>query len=644
MAPNSSDWEALKQQVAAHFETLKARPRILVNTATCGRAAGALKVWDALSKEVAAKNIDAGLFQVGCLGHCYAEPTVIIESPLFPKLLYGYITEQIATRLVSDYFIDTDPGLEFAMGAIEQNDSLPTVFEQPRFGLEKKELLARCGLIDPADILDYIAHGGYEALSKALGMPPEAIVEEVEKSGLRGRGGAGFPAGKKWRIARKSPGPVKYVIANGDEGDPGAFMDRALLESDPHALVEGLIIAAYANGATAGFIYVRDEYPLAVKLVEQALVDARKLGLLGNNILGSGFSFDAQVVRGAGAFVCGETTALVRSIQGNRPAPYPRPPYLSEKGLWSKPTIVNNVKTLAYVPLILNRGADWFSSIGTQKSKGTAVFALAGKVPNTGLIEIPMGTTLRDIVFTLGGSPAKDKTFKAVQIGGPSGGCLPESLMDTPVDFDSLTSAGAMMGSGGLVVLDHDNCMVEAARYFLDFTQKESCGKCSFCRLGTRRMLDILESITRGEGKLEDIALLEELAAGVEEGSLCGLGKTAPNPVLTTLKYFKQEFLEHVNEKKCAAGNCNALTAYYILPDKCLRSCDACVGTCPTDCIFDNKKGIKVIDQENCVKCGTCVTACPPQYRAVVKLSPLSALPPTEKREPKTLPLLRKGD
>ncbi|MBI4333693.1 MAG: SLBB domain-containing protein [Chloroflexi bacterium] len=627
MPPDSVTWNNLRQQAAARRAEAAAGPRILLNLATCGRAAGALQVRDAIVQELVGKNIQAWLVQVGCLGHCYAEPTVIIVRPGFPTLLYGYLNPQTTSRLVNDYFLEGDPCLEFSLGAMEENELFPTVYEQPRFRHETKELLRRCGLIDPNDIFDYIGWGGYEALFKALGMPPEEIIEEVEKAGLRGRGGAGFPAAVKWRICRRQPDNTRYIIGNGDEGDPGAFMDRALMESDPHSIVEGLIIAAHATGAGAGYLYIRDEYPLAVAEMENALVQARQHGLLGQNILGSGLSFDAQVVRGAGAFVCGETTALVRSIEGKRPMPRPRPPYLSERGLWGHPTVINNVKTLAYVPLILNRGPEWFASVGTPRSQGTAVFALAGKVLNTGLIEIPMGTTIRDIVFAIGGGIPQGNAFKAVQIGGPSGGCLPESLLDTPVDFDSLTAAGAMMGSGGLVVLDQDNCMVEAARYFLDFTQRESCGRCSFCRLGTKRMLDILDRITRGEGKMEDLGLLEELAAGIREGSLCGLGKTAPNPVLTTLRYFREEYEAHIKEKRCAAGACPALTAYYIVPAKCLRSCDACVGTCPTDAIITGKKGTKIVDQSKCVKCGTCVTACPPQYRAVIKLSPVSALP-----------------
>jgi NADH-quinone oxidoreductase subunit F len=409
-------------------------------------------------------------------------------------------------------------------------------------------------------------------------------------------------------------------------------MDRAILESDPHSVIEGMIIAGYAIGAAKGYIYVRIEYPLAVARAQIALRQAEELGLLGDDIMGSGFDFEIELMRGSGAFVCGEETALVASLEGRRGMPRHRPPFPATEGLWGQPTLINNVKTLASVPHIIDRGAEWYAGIGTARSKGTAVFALAGKVLNTGLVEVPMGTTLRQLIFEVGGGVPKGKRFKAVQIGGPSGGCLPESLLDIPIDFDSLTEAGAMMGSGGMVILDEDNCMVDTARYFLDFTRKESCGKCTFCRLGMGQMLDILEDITRGQGKPGDIDLLTELAVDIKAGSLCGLGKTAPNPILTTIRYFHDEYEAHIVEKRCPALMCEELTAYYILPEKCERSCDACVGTCPVDAIFTGKRGIKVIDQEKCVKCGTCVDACPPQYKAVIRLSPKSLVPPSEPR------------
>ncbi len=461
-------------------------------------------------------------------------------------------------------------------------------------------------------------------------MKPEEIIDEVRRSGLRGRGGAGFPTGQKWEICRNAPGRPKYVICNGDEGDPGAFMDRAILESDSHSVIEGLTIAGYAIGARYGYIYVRAEYPLAVHQVQVALGQAGKQGLLGKNILGSDFNFDIRLFQGSGAFVCGEETALITSMEGEPGVPHHRPPYPATKGLYGKPTLINNVKTLAFIRHIIENGADWFASIGTERSKGTAVFALAGKVVNTGLTEVPMGTTLRQVIFEVGSGIPKGKRFKAVQIGGPSGGCLPESALDLPIDFDSLSDAGAMMGSGGMVVLDEDDCMVEIARYFLEFTQKESCGKCTFCRLGTKQMLEVLDEITKGKGKMEDLTMLSELAEDIKAGSLCGLGKTAPNPVLSTLRYFSDEYEAHIKEGRCPALMCRELIAYYILPQKCERSCDACVGSCAVEAIAPNKQRIKVIDQKKCVKCGTCLTACPPQYNAVVKLSPLSELPDSE--------------
>jgi len=617
-----SEWEALKQSQ---------EPRILIGTATCGRAAGALDVLQTINDELAQQKIKARVMQVGCMGHCYAEPMVIIEKPGWPPICYGYVTPGIASRLVQDFLLGDDPCLEFILGAMEENELVPTIFDQPRFKYETRIVLKNCGFIDPEDINQYIANGGYSGLVKALGMTPQEVTEEVKQSGLRGRGGAGFPTGEKWQICHQAPGNPKYVICNGDEGDPGAFMDRAILESDPQSVIEGMIIAAYAIGASQGYIYVRMEYPLAVERTHIAFKQAEGLGLLGDNILGSDFSFRIEVMRGSGAFVCGEETAMIRSIEGRRGMPRHRPPFPATHGLWGKPTLINNVKTLASVPQIIERGAQWFASIGSDGSKGTAVFALAGKVLNTGLVEVPMGTSLRQLIFDVGGGIPKNRRFKAVQIGGPSGGCLPESLLDTPIDFSSLTEAGAMMGSGGMVVLDEDNCMVDAARYFLDFTRKESCGKCTMCRLGTKQMLDMLEDFTRGKGKVEDIDLLLELGQDIKKGSLCGLGKTAPNPILTTIRYFRDEYEAHILEQRCPALACEELIAYYILPEKCERSCDACVGSCAVEAIYTGKRRIKVIDQEKCVKCGTCLDACPPQYDAIIKLSPKSLVPPTKK-------------
>ncbi|MEA1959204.1 MAG: NADH-ubiquinone oxidoreductase-F iron-sulfur binding region domain-containing protein [Chloroflexota bacterium] len=605
---------------------------ITIGTATCGRAAGALDTLDALRDEIGRRGIDAVITETGCRGYCYAEPLVTISRPDFPPILYGYVTPGVAARLVSDFIAGDDPCLEFALGALEENELVPAIYDQPRFQYETRNLLRRCGEIDPGDIDQHIAGGGYGALAKALGMTPQRVIDEIGSAGLRGLGGAGFPAAAKWRVCRDTQSDIRYVICNADEGDPGAFMDRTILESDPHSVIEGMAIAAHAVGAAKGYVYVRAEYPLAVERIERAIEGARSKGLLGSDILGSGFGFDIEVFHGAGAFVCGEATALIASIEGRRGWPRHRPPRTAVSGLWDKPTLINNVKTFAYVPHIIDRGAAWLSDIGTDASKGTAVFALAGKVLNTGLTEVPMGTTLRRVVFDIGGGIPHGRRFKAVQIGGPSGGCLPEEMLDTPVDFDSLTGAGAMMGSGGMVILDEDNCMVDTARYFLEFTRNESCGKCTFCRLGTAQMLDILENIADGRGKPDDLALLEELSSDVKAGSLCGLGQSAPNPVLTTLRYFRDEYEAHIIDKRCPAKVCPELTAFYILPDKCERSCDACVGTCPTDAIFSGKHGIKVIDQEKCVKCGTCVDACPPQYKAIVRISPISELPPSEPR------------
>ena len=458
-------------------------------------------------------------------------------------------------------------------------------------------------------------------------MSPEQIVEEIKQAGLRGRGGAGFPTGRKLESCLKAPATPKYVICNADEGDPGAFMDRVVLESDPHAVLEGMIILARALSSSQGYIYTRMEYPLAVDRLKTAIRQARELGCLGENILGSGFNFDIEVFQGAGAFICGESSALMYSIEGKRGFPRVRPPQSIEAGFRQKPTQLNNVKTYAYIPVIFNRGSDYFSSIGTERSTGTAVFALAGKVENVGLVEVPMGSTLKQVIHDIGGGVKDGKEFKAVQIGGPSGGCLPESFLDTPIDFDSLTQAGAIMGSGGMIVMDHDNCMVDTARFFLEFTQQESCGKCVPCRLGTKQMLSILEDIVAGRGKPEDIDLLANLSQDIINGSLCGLGKSAPNPVLTTIRYFRDEYEAHILEKRCPALLCRDLISYYIIPEKCARGCEHCVVVCPSEAITEHARRFKVVNMEKCVKCGNCLEVCPAEYNAVVKLSPIPKLP-----------------
>jgi len=620
-------FEEIQKQAKADWDSQyhgKA-PHILVGTATCGRAAGALPVVEALNKELANRNARAKLTEVGCIGLCSLEPLVTIIKPDSFAVCYNNVTPQVVPTIVEGYVLGDDPCLDLALGTLGGGEGEAAYIpELSRFEHEYRLLLRNCGYIDPKNINHYIANGGYSSLVNALHREPDAIIEAIKKSGLRGRGGAGFPTGRKWEECRQASGDMKYVICNADEGDPGAFMDRVVLESDPQQVIEGMIIAAYAVGAREGFIYIRAEYPLAIGRLEVALEQAKKLGLLGKNILGSGFSFDIEIVQGAGAFVSGESTALMYAIEGRRSMPRARPPHSVRAGLWGKPTVLNNVKTYAYVPLIIARGADWFSGLGTEGSKGTAVFALAGKMVNTGLAEVAMGTTLHELIFDIGGGIQSGKKFKAVQIGGPSGGCLPESMLRTPVDFDSLRKAGAIMGSGGVIAMDEGNCMVDTAKFFLDFIQKESCGKCSTCRIGTKHMLDILEDITTGKGKIEDIDLLVELGEDIRGGSLCGLGRTAPSPALTTIRYFRDEYEAHILEKRCPALVCKELIAYYILPDKCERGCEHCVLACPVEAIVTNEKGIKVIDQSKCTKCGSCQLVCPPEYDAVIRLSPPS--------------------
>lgn len=608
-------------------------PRIFVGMATCGLAAGAIETKAAFEEVLAEQQMEALIIPVGCLGHCYAEPLVVIQTPGFPPIAYHEVTPGKAKVLVKSFLAGGDPMFEYVLGAMEENDLIPTVNDFPRFNLEQRVVMQECGSIDPADIHQYLAKGGYASLVKALNLLPEEIIRTVTESGLRGRGGAGFPTGRKWGFAIKAEGREKTVICNADEGDPGAYMDRTLLESNPHQLLEGLAICAYSVGASKAVVYVRAEYPLAVEMVTTAIVQAQKANLLGEGILGTAFNLDVSVFQGSGAFVCGEETALIQSLEGKRGMPQYRPPYPVQQGLWGRPTVINNVKTLSTVPAIIKHGSKWFRTIGTQNSPGTAIFSVVGKVIHPGLVEIPMGTTLRTLIFEICGGIPKQKQFKAVQIGGPSGGCLPESFLDTPVDFDSLPQAGAMMGSGGMVVMDENSCMVNVARYFLDFTQNESCGKCTFCRIGTRHLLNILDRITKGEGKESDLDLLDALARDIKEGSLCGLGKTAPNPVLTSLKYFRDEYEAHIREKRCPAMMCRALTAFYIDLDKCARGCEVCVGCCPVEAIFTAKGRKKAIDQSLCVKCGECLVSCPPEYDAVRKVSPAGLAPIVERPE-----------
>ncbi len=626
-------FEEIKEKAIAEWESLEKDdiPVVRIGTATSDRAAGALDVVKEFEKELARLNVKARIVQTGSVGYGNYEPIVIISKPDYPRICYQNVTPDMVPRLVEGFLIEDDPCMEFALGTMEGGDGTPPhIPELPRTEHELRLLLRNCGFLDPEKINHYIALGGYEALVKALKMTPDEIVDEIKKSGIRGRGGAGFPTGRKLESCMRSSTTPKYVICNADEGDPGAFMDRVVLESDPHAVLEGMIISAFTLNSSQGYIYTRMEYPLAVERLKTAIEQAKQLGLLGENILGTGFSFNIEVFQGAGAFICGESSALMYSIEGKRGFPRVRPPQSIESGFRQKPTQLNNVKTFAYIPVIIDRGSEYFSDIGTEGSKGTAVFALAGKVENVGLVEVPMGTTLQTVVYDIGGGVTNDKKFKGVQTGGPSGGCLPESFLNTPIDFDSLLQAGAMMGSGGMIVMDEDNCMVDAARFFLDFTVKESCGKCVLCRLGTKQMLSILDDIVSGEGKPEDIEQLADLGKDIIGGSLCGLGKSAPNPVLTTIKYFKEEYEAHIQEKRCPALVCSDLIAYYILPDKCYKGCEHCVVVCPSEAVIEHPKRYKVVDQEKCVKCGNCLEVCPPEYDAVVKLSPISELPPDE--------------
>jgi len=610
-------------------------PKIHIGMATCGIASGALETKKAFEETLAERNIEALIHPVGCIGHCYAEPIVIIDHPDsgFPPIFYHEVTAGKAQMLAKLFLEEGDPRFEHVLGATVENDLIPSVMEFSRFNQEKRVVMEKCGYIDPEDIYDYIAEGGYSALVKVLKLTPDKIIREVRNSGLRGRGGAGFPTGKKWELAMHAEDQIKMVICNADEGDPGAYMDRTILESNPHQVLEGMAICAYAVGANKAFVYVRAEYPLAVKIVTKVIQQAKELGLLGKSILGTTFDLEIDVFQGSGAFVCGEETALIRSIEGYRGMPRHRPPYPVEKGLWGHPTVINNVKTLASVPSILENGATWFRGIGTKNSPGTAIFSVVGNVVHAGLVEIPMGVTLRTLIFDICGGILNKKKFRAVQIGGPSGGCLPADFLDTPIDFDSLKEAGAMMGSGGMVVMDEDTCMVDVAKYFLDFTQKESCGKCTFCRIGTHHLLRILERLTKGEGQDNDLEMLESLSEDIKTGSLCGLGKTAPNPVLTSLKYFRDEYEAHVKEKRCPALMCRPLIAYYFDLDLCARGCDACATCCPVEAVFTTSNRKKGVDQELCVKCGECMVVCPPEYDAVRKVSPPD-LVPVVKRAP----------
>ena len=589
-------------------EALSRQPErfISLGMGTASRAHGAEVVYSALKEEVAKRGLDVPIKATGDHGLCGYAPVMVV----YPEgVLYHSVKAQDVPEVVDavgkgeivERLLYTDP-MTGKTYTYEQD--IPFYKKQMRLVLGPMES------VEPLSIEDYLCRGGFSALAKALfDMKPEEIIQEVITSGLRGRGGAGFRTGWKWEDAATRPDPVKYIICNGDEGDPGAYMDRCLLEGLPYEVLEGMIIGAYAVGAHEGFVYVRKEYPLATRNVQEAINTLRELGLLGENILGSGFDFDIQVVRGGGAFVCGESSALIASVEGRVGEPRSKHVHATESGLWGKPTVLNNVETLANVPFIVNRGGEWFASIGTEESKGTKVFSLAGDIYNTGLVEVPMGITLREVVYDIGGGIQSGKAFKAVQTGGPSGGCLPASQLDLPVDFDTLDAAGSMMGSGGMIVMDENACMVDVARYFVKFLTEESCGKCVPCREGLRHMLEILDRITQGEGTMEDVDLLEELGYVIANASLCGLGKSAPNPVLSTIRYFREEYVEHVRDKKCRAGVCKALVHYEIVAENC-TGCHICFKECPVDAISGEPKAVHVIDQEKCIKCGICKDVC----------------------------------
>ena len=557
--------------------------------------------------------------QTGCFGLCALGPVVIIypEGTFYSRVQESDVAEIVSEHLLKGRLVDRLVYKDADESVIEEAGKTLSLNDTNFYKTQKRVALRNCGLIDPENIDEYIAMDGYAALGKVLTeMKPEDVVQVVKDSGLRGRGGGGFPTGLKWSFTAANSADQKYVVCNADEGDPGAFMDRSVLEGDPHCLIEAMTICGYATGATEGYVYVRAEYPIAVARLQKAIDQAKEYGLLGKNIFDSGFDFDLHIRLGAGAFVCGEETALMTSIEGNRGEPRPRPPYPAVKGLFGKPTTENNVETFANIPQIILKGADWFASMGTEKSKGTKVFALGGKIENTGLVEIPMGTTLREVIYDIGGGIPNGKKFKAAQTGGPSGGCIPASLIDTKIDYDNLTAIGCMMGSGGLIVMDEDNCMVDIAKVFLDFTVDESCGKCAPCRIGTKRMMEILEKITEGNGTLEDIDKLEELAYYIKENSLCGLGQTAPNPVLATLKFFREEYIAHVVDKKCPAGVCKGLLNYSIVADKC-KGCTLCSRKCPVGAISGTVKNPHVIDTTKCIKCGACMDSC--KFGAIIK-------------------------
>ena len=592
------------------------RSHVLVCGGTGCTSSGSQRIIDRLEKEIAAQGLseEVGVVKTGCFGLCALGPIMIV----YPEgTFYSMVQEDDIPEIVAEHLLKGRVVTRLLYEETTKTDKITPLNETNFYKKQHRVALRNCGVINPEDIEEYIGTGGYEALGIVLTeKKPEDVIQILLDSGLRGRGGAGFPTGLKWKFAAANEADQKYVCCNADEGDPGAFMDRSILEGDPHAVLEAMAIAGYAIGASQGYIYVRAEYPIAVKRLEIAIAQAREYGLLGENIFESGFNFDIELRLGAGAFVCGEETALMTSIEGSRGEPRPRPPFPALKGLFQKPTILNNVETFANIPQIIVNGPEWFASMGTEKSKGTKVFALGGKINNTGLVEIPMGTTLREIVEEIGGGIPGGKKFKAAQTGGPSGGCIPAEHLDVPIDYDNLIAIGSMMGSGGLIVMDEDTCMVDIAKFFLEFTVDESCGKCTPCRIGTRRMLEILEKITKGQAEMEDLDRLEELCNHLKTSSLCALGQTAPNPVLSTLRYFREEYIAHIADKKCPAGVCKDLLHYKIDPDKC-KGCTLCARTCPADAIIGSVREVHMINPEKCVKCGACMEKC--RFGAIYK-------------------------
>ena len=592
------------------------RSHVLVCGGTGCTSSNSQKIIETMEAELKAKGLEneVQVIRTGCFGLCALGPIMIV----YPEgCFYSEVKVEDVPEIVEEHLLKGRMVKRLLYTETVTPTEIKGLNDTNFYKTQNRVALKNCGVINPEDINEYIAYDGYQALAKCLTeLTPEQVIQIVKDSGLRGRGGGGFPTGLKWSFTAANKTDQKYVVCNADEGDPGAFMDRSVLEGDPHCIIEAMAICGYATGATEGYVYVRAEYPIAVARLQIAINQAKELGLLGKNIFGSGFDFDLHIKLGAGAFVCGEETALMTSIEGNRGEPKPRPPYPAVKGLFGKPTTENNVETFANIPAIIRKGADWFASMGTEKSKGTKVFALGGKIKNTGLVEVPMGTTLRDVIYEIGGGIPGGKAFKAAQTGGPSGGCIPASLMDTPIDYDNLTAIGCMMGSGGLIVMDEDNCMVDIAKFFLDFTVDESCGKCTPCRVGTKRLLEMLDKITEGKATLEDLDKLEELCHYIKENSLCGLGQTAPNPVLATLKFFREEYVAHVVDKKCPAGVCKKLLSFSIEADKC-KGCTLCARKCPVGAISGAVKQAHTIDTSKCIKCGVCIDSC--KFGAIIK-------------------------